>query len=152
MLFYTLGHSTRGLEDFLSLLKHYGIKRVVDVRHWPTSKKFPWFSRESLEKELPKNGIDYVWLEALGGYRRGGYAKYTESKDYAEGIKKLEKLASKKTTAVMCAEVLWFKCHRRYIADTLAEESHKAVHIYDEKRAEEHKPRERMRSIRCDRG
>ncbi|MEM7815047.1 MAG: DUF488 domain-containing protein [Candidatus Aenigmatarchaeota archaeon] len=150
MELFSIGHSTRKLEDLIAVLKHYGIVQLADVRHFPTSRHNPQFNRENLENELPKHGIGYFWLEKLGGFRTGGYEKYMRTKAYREGIKELLALAKGAPTAFMCAELLWFKCHRRHISDTLVRRRHKVVHIYDEKRTQEHKLRERMRKIRCD--
>ncbi len=142
MIIYTIGHSTRSTEDFLKILKHYGIETVVDVRHFPSSKKFPWFNKDMLEKTLAEGGIKYFWLEALGGFRKGGYAEYTKTQEFAEGIKRLEEIAEQGRTAVMCAEILFFRCHRRYISEKLTQLGHKVIHIYNLEKIQEHKPQE----------
>lgn len=146
---YTIGHSTRTLPDLIKILDNYGVKNLVDVRHFPHSRHNPQFNKEELEKELPKHGIDYLWMEILGGFRPGGYKKYTKTKDFAAGIGQLVKLAEEKTTAVICAEILWFKCHRRYIADALKRKKWQVIHIYDEKRTDKHKITLK-RKIKCD--
>lgn len=130
---YTVGHSGRLLEEFLSLLKEYGISLLVDVRRFPTSRKFPWYQREYLEGRLNEADIQYMWLgELLGGYRTGGYLKYMGSSEYSEGIDSLIKAAKKTSrTAIMCSEKLWFRCHRRYISDTLVERGFNVIHIID---------------------
>lgn len=153
MITYTIGHSTRSAEEFLKILKHYGIEIVVDVRHFPTSKKFPWFNKDELKKNLAKENIKYFWLEELGGFRKGGYFQYTKTEEFAQGIKKLLEISNQGKTAVMCAEILWFRCHRRYISEKLTKLGHKVIHIYDSKKAQEHKLRdERMKlKIFCDR-
>lgn len=122
---------------------------VVDVRHFPHSRYNPQFNKEILEVELPKFGINYKWLEKLGGFRPDGYKKYTETKEFREGLKDLIKLAKGNKTVVMCAEILWFRCHRRYIADFLKRKKWKVFHIYDEKRADKHLISLR-RKIKCD--
>ncbi len=135
---YTLGHSTRSWEEFLRVLKAHGIEIIVDVRHFPSSKKFPWFSKEHMEKALEKEGIKYFWLEKLGGYRKGGYTNYMRTEEFKKGIEELLKIAKKGRTALLCAELLWWRCHRRYIADYLVKLGIKVVHIFDEKRVEKH--------------
>ena len=129
---YTLGHSTRSLEDFIALLKELGVEAVADVRRFPRSRHNPQFGRETLEQALAAEGIEYHWLgENLGGYRSGGYEAYTESESFREGLRKLEALAGRKKTAVMCAEKLWFRCHRRFIADELVKKGWEVWHIIE---------------------
>lgn len=142
MQIYTIGHSTCSIEEFLNILKHYGIEILVDVRHFPSSRKFPWFNKNMLDESLAKAGIKYVWLEALGGFRKGGYSEYTKTKEYESGIKWLEEIAAQGRTAVLCAEILFFRCHRRYISETLTQLGHKVTHIYDLQKAQEHKSKE----------
>lgn len=95
---YTLGTSNRTIEEFLEILDFYQIKTVVDVRHWPTSRFFPHFKRENLEKILREQKRKYYHLENVGGYRKGGYEKYTKTKDFKEGIENLIQLINKKTS------------------------------------------------------
>ncbi|MDI6826461.1 MAG: DUF488 domain-containing protein [Candidatus Aenigmarchaeota archaeon] len=140
MRIFTIGHSNRTMEDFLKILKAHEIKRVVDVRRFPGSKKFPHFNRENLEKVLPENDIGYFYLgERLGGFRKGGYKNYTKSGDFQKGIKKLLGIVRKNKTAVMCTELPFFRCHRRYVSDELVRLGHKVIHIFDDKRTYEHK-------------
>ncbi len=148
----TIGHSTRAIEEFIKILKHYGIEILVDVRHFPSSKKFPWFNKDNLEKSLANECIKYFWLEVLGGFRKGGYLEYTKTEEYESGIEKLLQIAGQGKTAVMCAEVLFFRCHRRYISERLTQLGHKVIHIYDSKRTQEHRLEdERMKlKIFCD--
>jgi len=146
---YTIGHSTKTLDDLVGLLKLYEIKTLIDVRHFPRSRHNPQFNIEQLEKNLPKIGIGYQWLEILGGFRPGGYKKYTCTRDFKIGLNRLIKIAEKNRTAIMCAEILWFKCHRRYIADALKRKRWYVVHIYDDKRTEKHKI-SLKRKIKCD--
>lgn len=147
---YTIGHSTRPISAFINVLKFYRIEVVVDVRHFPHSRHNPQFNREILQEELFKQGIVYKWIEKLGGYRTGGYKKYTKTSEFEEGMQELIKIAKDRKTAVMCAEILWFKCHRRYIADIFKRMKWKVYHIYDEQKLEKHKITLR-RKIRCDR-
>lgn len=139
---YTIGHSTRTIEVFTSILSSYSIELLVDVRRFPYSRKFPWFNRENLCCVLKENGIDYEWLgENLGGFRKGGYAEFTKTKQYLSGIKRLIELGHKGVVCIMCAEILWFRCHRRFISNTLAELGVRVKHIYDKHKIYEHKPR-----------
>ncbi|MEM3030590.1 MAG: DUF488 domain-containing protein [Candidatus Micrarchaeia archaeon] len=137
---WSVGHSTRSLVELIELLKHYGIEVVADVRRFPASRKFPWFERKSLEQILPANGINYVWLgEELGGFRKGGYEAFARSDEFAAAIAELANLARKKRVAVMCAEKLWWRCHRRHVANALARQGWEVIHIFDTKRSEAHR-------------
>jgi uncharacterized protein (DUF488 family) len=140
MIIYTIGHGNRNIEEFIKILKYYDIELVVDVRRFPTSKKFPWFSINELSERLMKENINYVWLgEELGGYRKEGYENYIRSDKFREGINKIEELSKSKILAIMCSEKLWFKCHRRFIANILVEKGYEVIHIFDEKKKQKHK-------------
>jgi len=119
---YALGYGNwKTLQDFINHLKTHEISVLVDVRRFPTSKN-PEFKRESLEVELPKWGIRYVCMsETLGGFRKGGYKKYTETMEYKAGVKQLLELAKETNVAVMCVEPKSKYCHRRFIVKTLSE-------------------------------
>jgi len=147
MKIYTLGHSIRSLEELIVLLKRYKIETLVDVRRFPVSKKYPHFSKDFLKDELSKSSINYIWLEKLGGFRRGGYKNYLKSEDFKKGITEILDIAKKGRVAIMCAEVLWFKCHRRYISNELVNLGFKVIHIIDEKRVYEHKIIEESRKL-----
>ena len=148
---YLLGHSTRSLEEFLEILKEFKIELLIDIRHFPTSKKFPWFSRENLEKILPKKDIEYLWLKDLGGFRKGGYEKYTKTKEYQKALEKVLRLAREKKVALMCAEIKWWKCHRRFIADDLTKKGEKVLHIFGKDKIELHEYlKYRERKVSCD--
>ena len=128
---FTLGTSTRSPEEFLALLKHYGIEKVVDVRRFPTS-RFEHFKKEPLAQLLKEKGIEFHYLgKELGGYRSGGYDEYVKSDAFKEGLAKLEGLAASGRVAVMCCERLPWKCHRRFIGRGLAERGWKVVHLID---------------------
>jgi uncharacterized protein (DUF488 family) len=131
---YTVGHSTRSPEQLLEILHAAAIAAVADVRSFPSSRRYPQFNRGALEQWLPEAGIDYVHFGELGGRRnplpdspnggwreRGfrGYADHMASPEFEAGIQRLQQLARAKPTAVMCAEALWWRCHRRLIADAL---------------------------------
>ncbi len=129
---YTVGHSNRSLEEFIALLRGNKIGAVADVRRFPYSRLNPQFNRENLEKALKAAGIEYVWLgNELGGYRTGGYEEYLRTQEFQKGLEKLEFLAYHKRTAVMCAEKLWFRCHRRFIADELVQRGWEVLHLVD---------------------
>ncbi len=117
---------------------------VVDVRRRPGSRRVPWFSRGVLEEELPRRGIGYVWLgRLLGGFRRGGYEAYMRTPSYWRGIAVLTRviLESPGPVALMCRERVWRRCHRRYIAETLACKGYEVVHIIDLGVTERHRSR-----------
>jgi uncharacterized protein (DUF488 family) len=141
---WTIGHSTRSLEAFLDLLARNGIEAVADVRRYPGSRRWPHFARESLARALEGRGLVYVWLPALGGRRTPspqspntawrsaafrGYADYMATEAFAEGLDRLVNLASGLRVAVMCAESLWWRCHRGLIADVLRWLGFDVIHI-----------------------
>lgn len=128
---YTLGTSNRTMKEFLEILDFYQIKAVVDVRHWPTSRFFPHFKRENLEKILKENKIEYFHLESLGGYRKGGYEQYMKTKDFKGGLETLIQIAKTKPTVIICAERLPWKCHRAFIADKIMKKKMKVIHIIE---------------------
>jgi uncharacterized protein (DUF488 family) len=146
MAVYTVGHSTRSLEEFLNLLKRHDVRRVADVRRFPSSRKFPHFNRGELEKSLPKNGIEYVWMERLGGRRHGqaapdspnaglrtpafrNYADYMLTAEFHSAINELLAGAEDCSTAIMCAERLHFRCHRMLISDYLTMSGVEVFHL-----------------------
>ena len=126
---WTIGYSGRSKRSFLALLKDYGIEILVDVRHFPTSKN-PDFRREALERWLPEEGVEYVWLgDLLGGYRRGGYERYMGTPAFRDGIEKLLELARRGRTCIMCMERNPKYCHRRFIAAYLEAMGVRVIHI-----------------------
>ncbi len=142
---FTLGHSSRSIEEFVALLNEYGITRLVDVRRFPYSRRHPHTNRESLGVVLSENGIEYRHAEVLAGHREAradsphtalvepafrGYADHADTDAFAAGIRHLVRLAAERPTAVMCAEALPDQCHRRVLSDQLvARCSVKVVHI-----------------------
>jgi len=143
---WTIGHSTRTAEEFIAALAAHQIEAVVDVRRFPGSRRLPQFNSAALERSLHGAGMDYRWIEALGGRRRPdpaspndgweneafrGYADHTETEEFAEGLFELSMIASGLRTAVMCAELLWWRCHRRIIADVLVALGDEVRHIRD---------------------
>lgn len=141
---YTVGHGNRSLEELLRLLERYSVQTVVDVRRWPKSSKYPHFNAEELSRALERAGVEYVWLgEELGGYREGGYERHMETDEFRRGLRRLEELAERGAVAVLCAERLWFRCHRRFIADALVRDGFRVVHIVEEGRVYEHRGKQR---------
>lgn len=159
MTIYSIGHSNRTLEDFLGLLRTYGIQAVADVRAFPGSKKYPHFGKESLGRSLEEAGILYVWLgQGLGGYRKKSegleddspnkalrspgfrnYADYMMNAAFREAISELISLAEQKVTVYMCAEKLYWRCHRLLISDYLVSQGHEVYHIVEEETLVSHK-------------
>lgn len=151
---WTVGHSTHALDEFTDLLRRHEIELVADVRTVPKSKRHPHFQSETLGKSLPGAGIGYVHLPALGGWRRPlpaspngawrnrsfqGYADYAMSEEFAASLDELRELAADRRTAVMCAEALWWRCHRRLIADRLVAAGQTVCHIGSDGRAAAHR-------------
>ncbi|WP_287155708.1 DUF488 domain-containing protein [Candidatus Solincola tengchongensis] len=133
---FTLGTSTRSFREFLEVLDAWGIRRVCDVRSFPTSRRYPHFSREALSSHLEEHGLDYRWMgELLGGYRKGGYRVHMETPEFRKGIEELEKAAEETATAVVCAELLPWRCHRRFIAEALESRGWEVVHVLDARRS-----------------
>lgn len=127
-MIYTFGHSNYSIEKIREILDFYAIDVVVDVRRFPTS-KFSWLKREELEKKFGKK---YIYLgDKLGGFREGGYEQYMQTAEFKEGIDELMRLAMGRRIAVMCSEKLWFRCHRRFIAQEIAARGFPVSHIVE---------------------
>src|SRR5690606_31479314 len=150
---YTIGHSTRPMEEFLEMLKSFGIQALADIRSFPGSKKFPRFNKENLELVLPEHGIEYFHFKNLGGRRKPqkdsknnrwrnasfkAYADYMETEEFQKAIAQLKNLAKEKTTAYMCSEAVWWRCHRSLVSDTLKAECWRVLHIMSTGKTEEH--------------
>ena len=128
---FTLGTSKRSLEEFIGILQDYEIEEVIDVRRFPTS-KLEWFKKENFERELRELGFSYIWMgEELGGYRSPNYEAYTSSEEFNEGLRKLIRRAFIKRVAIVCAEALPWRCHRRFISSALTNKSWQVKHILD---------------------
>jgi uncharacterized protein (DUF488 family) len=152
---FTIGHGAREIDAFLDLLRGAGVRRLVDVRTAPGSRKHPHFGRDALEASLAGAGIGYAWEgEALGGWRRPrpdsrhtalrssgfrGYADHMETEAFLEARGRLIEGAAGLPTTVMCAESLWWRCHRRLLADALLAEGCEVRHIMDGPRLEPHR-------------
>jgi uncharacterized protein (DUF488 family) len=143
---YTIGHSTRSLEEFLGLLAREGVTHVVDVRAFPTSARYPHFSRPNLERTLVDSGLRYTHAPSLGGRRRGrrdshntqwrnasfrAYADYMETREFNEALEDLLILARLEPTVVMCAEAVPWRCHRFLISDAAVAADCSVLHILD---------------------
>lgn len=138
-MIYTLGTSTRTIEEFISLLKQYNIQVLIDVRRFPTS-KLGWFEKGNFKKFIENTGIKYVWIgNLLGGYRGGSYEAYMNTKGFKNGLNKVKEYSSQKSTVIVCAEKLPWRCHRRFISVELRKKGIRIVHIIDEKRTWEPK-------------
>ena len=126
------------MNEFLHVLRADQIEVIVDVRRFPTS-RYSHFTRDHLRECLEQHGIDYNHVGRLGGYRKGGYRKYMKTEDFEHGLTCVEELAASKRIAIMCAELLFFRCHRRFIADALTQRGHTVIHIVDDKKSYEHR-------------
>jgi uncharacterized protein (DUF488 family) len=145
---YTIGHSTRSFEAFCAALRSAGVDCVADVRRFPRSRRHPHFNAEALAETLPPAGIAYRPLPELGG-RRGrrpdgpshntlwreepfrNYADYAETAEFHDALGSLIALGRERTVAIMCAEAVWWRCHRRIIADYLLASGEAVTHILD---------------------
>jgi len=150
---WTIGHSTRSADDFVAVLAAHGIEMLVDVRRFPGSRRHPQFGAAALEATLAGHGIGYTWLDKLGGRRRGetgplqagwrntsfrAYAGYTWTEDFAQGLDELLHLAAAQRTAIMCSELLWWRCHRALVSDVLRFLGCEVIHIADQKPGKPH--------------
>jgi uncharacterized protein (DUF488 family) len=149
----TIGHSTRPLGTLIELLQRHSVALLADVRRFPASRTQPQFNRESLPGALREAGIGYAWHEALGGRRRAaadshntrwrnasfrGYADYMQTPAFAAALKMLMEWSSSAPTAIMCAEAVWWQCHRKLIADALVARGIEVRHIMSAKAAPAH--------------
>ena len=152
---YTIGHSTRSLEELISPLRAHEIQTLVDIRAFPMSRRLPQFNRDSLEQSLPAAGIRYLSMNALGGYRKKvleesphialrnqsfrNYADYMLTPEFEQAISELLALANNSRTAYMCAERPYFRCHRMLVSDWLTAHGHEVLHIDAEGPVKRHK-------------
>jgi uncharacterized protein (DUF488 family) len=160
---YTIGHSTRSLDELIEVLKTHDIQTLVDIRAFPASRRLPYFNREFLEKAMPAAGIRYEWMKSLGGYRKHmredsphaalrsesfrNYADYMQTPEFERAVEELVRLAGEPGTAYMCAERLWFHCHRMMVSDWLVAHGHTIKHIVDAGPARPHKLSSEVRMI-----
>jgi uncharacterized protein (DUF488 family) len=153
---FTIGHSNRSFEDFISILMEFNIQIVADIRRYPSSRKFPHFNREVISNLLNERCIEYLWLEALGGRRHNGqnnkspntglksigfrnYADYMSTIQFLTAAQKLLSVAAKEKTAIMCAEKFYWKCHRRLLSDYLCIQGIEVLHIIEADKTVTHK-------------
>lgn len=152
-IIYTIGHSTRSIEEFISILKSLKIELLADIRTYPGSKRYPHFNKENLEQTLSVEKIIYQHMARLGGRRKPlkdskntawkndsfrGYADYMETKEFQGAINQLEEPAGKYKTAYMCSEAVWWRCHRSLVSDYLKWKGWNVLHIMAENRSEKH--------------
>jgi|SRR5579875_1582962 len=163
----TVGHGTLESDEFAELLGSAGVQLVVDIRSAPGSRRHPHFGREQMERWLPAAGIEYRWEKDLGGHRRPvvgsantalrhpsfrGYADYMASGSFAAGLARLLSDAAARSTAAMCAETLWWRCHRRLVADAVVLLEGIAVyHLDHDGRLSAHRVTEGARIVEIDR-
>ena len=160
---YTIGHSTRIFDAFVAALRAHQIEVLADIRSIPMSRRLPQFNREHLAQELPQHGIEYRWMQALGGRRKRSlpkgespnsalrsdsfrnYADYMLTPEFSAAMRELIALAEQKRVAYMCAERLWFRCHRMMVSDWLTAHGNTVLHIDDARLPKTH---ELMREAR----
>lgn len=150
---WTIGHSTRPLDEFLGLLAENRVQRIADVRSHPGSRHCPQYGQAALRDVLVESGIDYQWIHALGGRRRAradspntawrnasfrGYADYMQTEAFDLGLNALLDLAREKPTSLMCAEAVWWRCHRSMIADALKARGVRVLHVMGANSVAEH--------------
>ncbi|HET6360919.1 MAG TPA: DUF488 domain-containing protein [Gemmatimonadota bacterium] len=152
---WTIGHSTLTLDAFVGLLRDAGVAAIADVRRYPASRRNPQFNRETLAAFLEARGTRYRWFEELGGRRSGAtpatspnlglenagfraYADYTGTEQFRSALAELIAWAAERPTAILCAEALWWRCHRRLIADQWVDRGGEVVHIYSDGKLEPH--------------
>ena len=150
---WTIGHSTRSIDEFLALLAEHRIEAVADVRRYPGSRRLPHFSREALCESLRGSDLEYVHIPNLGGRRRArpdspntawrseqfrGYADYMMTEEFEAAFGELVDLAGRRRTAMMCAEALWWRCHRGLVADALKARGADVLHIVGAAKVEPH--------------
>lgn len=152
---YTIGHSTRTLDELIEALRAHSILTLADIRSFPMSRRLPHFNRESLEKTLPAAGIQYVWMKELGGRRKTirddspnialrnssfrNYADHMLTEEFQRAAAKLIETADISRTAYMCAERVYFQCHRMLVSDWLTAHGHEVLHIDGTRPAKPHK-------------
>lgn len=152
---YTIGHSTHSLDAFIAILNAHQIEVLCDIRAFPMSRRLPHFNRESFEAELPKHGIEYRWVKELGGRRKKtlkespnialrsdsfrNYADHMLTEEFQTAANAIAKLAETTRVAIMCAERVYFNCHRMMVSDYFTAHGHQVLHIETEKPPREHK-------------
>jgi uncharacterized protein (DUF488 family) len=143
---WTVGHSTRSLEDFIALLQYFEISVLADIRTFPGSRRYPHFNKDALAESLRQCNIRYIHFPALGGRRKPdpesvntawrhpsfkGYADHMGSAEFKNAVEQLESFAKSERLAFMCSELLWWKCHRSLVSDFLKVNGWTVHHIVD---------------------
>ncbi len=144
LVVHTIGHSTHDIETFLGMLEPHRIELLVDIRRWPSSRRFPHFNKDPLSSALEERGIGYEWIEALGGYRKPlpdspntawrvgafrAYADYMLTDEFKEVFRPLQQAAGERRTAIMCAEAVPWRCHRQILSDAFVVRGFTVRHI-----------------------
>ena len=154
---FTVGHGTRSVDELAVVVTGAGVPTIVDVRRFPGSRRHPHLARANLEAQLPTRGVAYEWCEALGGRRRrvagsrhtawrnDAFAAYADHMDTPEFRLALDDLLDRLPLAVMCAETLWWRCHRRLIADAATLQGVEVTHLLDEGKSQPHRLHEAVR-------
>ena len=152
-IIYTIGHSTHSIDDFIAMLKSFGVTMLADIRNFPGSKRYPHFNKEALEISLQQQNIGYIHLKELGGRRKPvvgsvntawrseafrGYADYMETDAFKTAMLGLQNFAIEQPTAYMCAEAVWWRCHRALVSDWLKIRGWKVMHIMTTLKTDEH--------------
>jgi uncharacterized protein (DUF488 family) len=151
---YTIGHSTHPIESFINLLRLHHLRTLADARSFPSSRRWPQFNRVALESALTDAGIQYLWIPALGGRRPTtassrnvgwkhpafrSYADYAGTREFQAGLHELAQAAATGSPlAIMCSEGLWWRCHRRIIADYLVVAGVRVIHVMPDGKTSEH--------------
>ena len=151
---WTIGHSTRSLEEFVALLGEHRVQFLADVRHFPTSQRVRWTAKASLAKALSDRGVAYKHFDDLGGFRKAlpdsvntawrnvgfrGYADYMASAEFSVALNRLIAVAQEKRTAIMCAEAVPWKCHRSLLADALVVHGLRVIHVLSSGKTQDHR-------------
>lgn len=150
---WTIGHSTRSLEEFTEVLQSFRIAMVTDIRSLPGSRKYPHFNKEALEASLASEGISYKHLKSLGGRRKPqpdsvntgwkntsfrAYADYMATEEFTAGMQELIGYAQDQRVAYMCAEAVWWRCHRALVSDWLKHRGWEVIHIFNPTKSQIH--------------
>jgi len=151
---FTVGHGTRSLDEFLSVLREASVEALADVRRFPGSRRYPHFGHQAMERALGEAGVGYRWWgEALGGRRSGiaqsrhsairnksfrAYADHMDGAEFLVALEELKSVANTAPLAIMCSETLWWRCHRRHLADVLMMDRFEVVHLIDERSSQTH--------------
>lgn len=150
---FTIGHSTRPIEKFVLILQSYGIRKLVDIRTIPKSRRYPQYGEENLKQSLEEAGVAYVQMRELGGLRPAvknsenkgwnnqsfrNYADYMQTDEFRKGVEDLYEKSKETTTVMMCAEAVPWRCHRRLVGDALLVRGVEVMDIFDEKNVKPH--------------